>query len=288
MKYMRIINNKDSKELSGFVHNTQPTDIVKFRGSSEKTIRELWIGEGKVTQCVPSDIFFNGTIPILDLKIDSHSVSSECRIKIAPNYRELIQMAISQKAQFVKVGLLTLAGIMGQYEPCTIFQIGIRPGENEVYFSSEVCASCFVDEKDTSNDYIKMLTSKVNEMDIFDDAMNVLCTWYGIQIALLNPTIKEVFKTSVEPIEHNNQSSNKKHKKQPIKYIKKHIINGDDINALLHRHNGNYERHTLAWYVTGHWRNYKTGKQSFIQPYWKGPLRGTRRDVEPRERELVV
>ena len=48
-----------------------------------------------------------------------------------------------------------------------------------------------------------------------------------------------------------------------------------------------YERHTLVWYVIGHWRNYGSGKRVFIQPYWKGALRNLKMSLDGRDREIV-
>ena len=113
-----------------------------------------------------------------------------------------------------------------------------------------------------------------------------ISVWLGIQLALLNPVIKE--RTRVETIPDLNNNSTKKGKKPPKRYVKKVTI-GDisDMNFGPQRKNHITEP---FWWVTGHWREYKSGKKVFIQGYWKGPFRefGNIYENEPRERELVV
>lgn len=110
--------------------------------------------------------------------------------------------------------------------------------------------------------------------------------WLGIQLALLNPVIKE--RTRVETVPDLNNNNSTKKKKGPKRYVKKITI-GDitDMNFGPQRKNNITEP---FWWVTGHWREYKSGKKVFIQGYWKGPFRefGNICESEPRERELVV
>jgi len=41
--------------------------------------------------------------------------------------------------------------------------------------------------------------------------------------------------------------------------------------------------------VTGHWREYQSGKKVFIKGYWKGALRNTPpTDIKSRNRELII
>jgi hypothetical protein len=67
-------------------------------------------------------------------------------------------------------------------------------------------------------------------------------------------------------------------------------MNATDIKNAFEKRG--FVRKSMIWYVTGHWREYKSGKRIFIQGYWKGALRHSKDDVipnlEPRERELVT
>ena len=114
--------------------------------------------------------------------------------------------------------------------------------------------------------------------------------WYGIQVCLLNPVIKELFNKECVDVPKSTKNTNTRNKKKPpIKYIKKLVIDDDLINKDENVKNI-LNRKTKIWYVTGHWRNQATKyghKQIFIQGYWKGILRDIK-TAEPRERELVI
>lgn len=113
-----------------------------------------------------------------------------------------------------------------------------------------------------------------------------ISTWIGIQLALLNPVIKE--RTRIETVPDMNNNLNKKKGKGPKRYVKKVTI-GDisDMNFGQKRKNNITEP---FWWVSGHWREYKSGKKVFIQGYWKGPFRefGNICEGEPRERQIIV
>ena len=109
-----------------------------------------------------------------------------------------------------------------------------------------------------------------------------LTTWYGIQVALLNPYVKDVFRT--ETIRKTGFNPNGKKRKSIVKYIRHHYLNPGALSPKTET--GQLLRKTMAWYVCGHWRHYQDGKTIFIQPYWKGPLRETK-VCEPRDRIVV-
>lgn len=112
--------------------------------------------------------------------------------------------------------------------------------------------------------------------------------WYGVQIALLHPQIKEVFARSITTTakEKIPKSEWKNYGQKTYRYVRNHVIKTDDLLEVVYGKNKR-ERHALIWYVTGHWRYYKDGKVSFVQGYWKGALRETKK-AETRNRELVV
>ena len=110
----------------------------------------------------------------------------------------------------------------------------------------------------------------------------VINAWYRIQVALLHPTIKEVFRHSGIMSDADREES-KDYKKRPLYYQKVKTINQREFDEAVKR---NIVRKTLIWYVIGHWRNYKDGRRIFIQPYWKGALRETKMTEVPRERVI--
>lgn len=110
----------------------------------------------------------------------------------------------------------------------------------------------------------------------------LMSIWYRIQVSLLHPTIKEVFRHSGIMSDKDREES-KDYKKRPLYYQKVKTINQREFDEAVKR---NIVRKTLIWYVIGHWRNYKDGRRIFIQPYWKGALRETKMTETPRERVI--
>ena len=109
-------------------------------------------------------------------------------------------------------------------------------------------------------------------------AVLFLNTWYGIQIALLHPTVRTIFSHPRTEAVKKHQKSKKR--KRVTRYVKKHIIRYEDIQTAMY---GNH-KNTLVWYVIGHWRHYTNGKKVFVQPYWKGTLRELKMNLDDRKR----
>lgn len=119
------------------------------------------------------------------------------------------------------------------------------------------------------------------QADEFCNILYTICSfWYYVQIALLHPTIKEVFRHSGIMSDKDREES-KDYKKRPLFYQKVKTINMREFDEAV-KHSIN--RKALIWYVIGHWRTYKDGRRIFIQPYWKGALRETKTVETPRER----
>ena len=110
-----------------------------------------------------------------------------------------------------------------------------------------------------------------------------IATWMGVQIALLNPIIKERTRIETVPAPADSKS---KHKKGPKKYVKRITIG--DISDMEFGEKKTKHIKEPFWWVSGHWREYKSGKKIFINGYWKGPFREFGQIREPRERQIVV
>lgn len=117
---------------------------------------------------------------------------------------------------------------------------------------------------------------------IFEAYIQTIISWISIQTMLLNPVI--AYRCKRETIPDPNVKSNKS-KKGPKKYVKRLTIG--DLSDLEF----NKSKHQIKepfWWVSGHWREYKSGKKIFIEGYWKGPFREYGIvNAEPREREMV-
>lgn len=123
----------------------------------------------------------------------------------------------------------------------------------------------------------------------FEDNFGVkmlLSLWYSVQILLLNPQTETLFSSGLREKTYKRVGSGKS-RKRVVKYVRKHYVTEEALDEAL-RCKGAYSRKTLAWYVIGHWREYKNGKRQFIKGYWKGPLRKAKKSFDGgRTRELV-
>ena len=117
-----------------------------------------------------------------------------------------------------------------------------------------------------------------------------ITAFYSINAALLNPVIMEVYNNKTSRIPDRSVTAKKATKRGKIRYVKRHLISMIDIDKAFEKRG--FIRHSMIWYVTGHWREYQNGKRIFIQGYWKGALRHMKntmfQNLEPRERELVI
>ena len=148
--------------------------------------------------------------------------------------------------------------------------------------------NCGLTGKDIEN-FIKR-THGMTQQKLVEWGYSCMNTWYGIQLALLHPAVKEVFAhPGIESVMEARPRKDGK-KRRFVRYIRKHIITAD---ALTHAakspiQSSGFTRHTPIWCVIGHWRHYADGRKVFVEPYWKGEMRHFRMDLDGREREIVI
>ena len=264
-----------------------PSDVIYLTHKTDKMLTDLWSlpqrkSRGTDECYIPSDLFHTNTIPLEDCKIiidETHDfpegVIVEVRVKIYPDYTELLKSASD--------GTSVMVGII-QY---------IMP---DGYVAAPIVTSPHLDQLGFSNiGYINkngktVLSDKVAAAN--DVMWLCLATWYGIQIALLHPVVRDVFRNPARSIikKAPDKLKSKKHRKQTsVKYVKKHIIDQNEFQKLVYGESSSnsYQRKALIWYVIGHWRTYKNGKRVFVQPHWKGALRDTKL-TQSRAREIVL
>lgn len=275
-----FLSKEENANLLKKINNSHVADIVEFTEVEDREIQNLWNGDFEKDITIPSDLLFAETLPLHDFRIsiDERKNGGEMvkyRVLILQNYSEILK---SQKEE--TVGYLIFENFGGK----------------EMFM--EICACYGVDSiainckrigyKGYAEQELLFLQSKLKCGDFQDFAFSFLSTWYGIQIALLHPTVKEVFQKPQKIPIGKSQKKEYERKGIKIKYIKKHVIKDKELKELIHGKTGNYSRHALIWYVTGHWRTYKNGNKVFIQPYFKGALRETKKLQSEREREIVL
>lgn len=167
-----------------------------------------------------------------------------------------------------------------------LIPIGTVPGSNELQIFDTVFTkrACEYTLHRPTDDYDskRIITNLIYGLDTY-----ICRSWFLIQFILLNPQIYNTYK-SPKPRKH-YQSSNseplpiaddpkpqlpKPKHISPIKIVSHEIkdiltnqysYDGDG----LHRRN---KRHTMCWYVRGHYRYYSNGTRVYIKPQWRGPM----------------
>ena len=279
-KIIRVKNDEILLTTDPLNHSSFPKP-KEFIEVNENVLSMIWkVLPFSHNKGVKADFLLSETIPMQDIEIRCENFS--CQLFIYKQH-EMIAQFKNDLPFFIAGEIKITSNIKVEGKPRQI--ISYSP---LLIFKKDMCVSVagsFVtipalfenaDERSLS-EFAECLKAS-REMSI--------TVWLGIQLALLNPVIKE--RTRIETVPDMNNNLNKKKGKGPKRYVKKVTI-GDisDMNFGQKRKNNITEP---FWWVSGHWREYKSGKKVFIQGYWKGPFRefGNICESEPRERELVV
>lgn len=275
---IEFLPEDENKKVWEKLRTSKPTDL---NNDSIESLFELISFDKNKLQGIPSDILFADNIPLPNavIKCNYPNEIESFEVIIYPDYKQIINN--SDENNPVKVGAMIL-----YIDNSKIFmEIEILKGFDYIITSGII--GCHKVPTNTK----EFMIDKLSAADIVKIFSSNLAIWYGVQIALLNPIIKETFakntETTVLKEEHNPKKRESK-KKVKVRYIKRHVISADDINR---RHNSKYERKTYSWYVIGHWRTYKNGHKIFIKPYWKGILSDSKKyndSNDIRERDIVV
>ena len=123
-------------------------------------------------------------------------------------------------------------------------------------------------------------------LKMFDSmAFEAIQAWYFIQVCLTNPPIRERFaalsKTKTVP------KGDTKKKRGAVRYVKTHYLDPEEWGIIKRSESGRTYT-CLAWYVIGHWREYKNGHRVFIKPYWKGTMRNSVEEAGDVSRNRIV
>lgn len=280
------LTDEENSRLWKSICRTKPSDMVSLKGKDDDALCELWkkgcSGNFAKNGYIPSDLFFAGNIPLLDcaITVDERDKDNEkgqvCdyRVVVFEDYQERIKKADGDATEVGAV-VITKNG-RSMFIPMMVCE-----GMDTIMIGEIGWNNVSAERRENTKRY-------VSQQGITAMAYAHLVTWYGIQVALLHPTVKNVFKNpSTERVYNPDAKKNRKHKRV-TRYIKRHIINSDDIEAALYGTGREFTRHTLVWYVIGHWRCYADGRKVFIQPYWKGALRELKMNLDDREREIAI
>ena len=256
------------------------TDVIQLNEEQEMILHSLW-DEPAGDKSVPSDIFFANTIPLCNFAIENERIRAEYSVydkpveweKLngfnKPVYIFMEETITSKDKKYKGVKLMSLIG-----------------GVEGLNFINIVAQEIFINGKSVS---YKLSPGEDARNEMYSASKYCTEIWYGIQIAMLHPTVKIIFSNPHKEKERIPKDDRKKYGQKIYRYVKHHTITTDELKDAVYGkgEKGEFHRHALIWYVTGHWREYKNGKTVFIQGYWKGALRETKK-AEIRNRELVV
>jgi len=288
--------------IADFCKRTSPSDRVCLDSKIDNKLYSLWRENAAVpndspylkreekTYGIPSDLLFARTIPLKDCDIwvdetsEPGGVVVKYRVVIFEHYDKQIDIA----AKFIEEGILK------DPPPILVGCIIVDKGYFKFYLPIHIIfGSDFVCSRDDSFIYAngkyasatEATNMGIEEIRIYGNQL--LLTWYSIQISLLHPQIKCLYKID-DPKIRNSKKKKSKQTKRHTKLIRKMYLNEEDVDRVINpKKNVNWK--TLVWYVCGHFRHYKTGRTIFIQPYWKGALREVKRNLdEGRDREIAV
>lgn len=270
-----------SRMISKLERETHISDTVKLSYEDEVCLDELWIAEG-VTTSVPCDLLINRMLPLpnVHFEIDERDYSDKAKpIKYdilvpdvwqLPDIKDRIAKLANEKVPDGKANIV--------FGPFMRMNMGGKdvyvpsyyiPGDDVLVFDWRIYSDGEVFKMEANEQVKKHLAS-------------YFITWYGLQIALLNPITKTCFKGMQDSTkaDHRKNAS----KKRTACYTRKIYVKKGDLKKRI-AHSRKIK--ALSWYVIGHWRHYKTGKSVFINGYWKGVLRATKQNHdEGRERTI--
>lgn len=289
-KPCRIMSKKDASGYWHDINNSHVSDIVRLDYDSDDIMSSFWDKHSGSYRRTPSDLFFAETIPIMDCEIEvdernhffeEHNRYGEVtsyRVTVFSNYRERIKA--SDFDHCVVVGAITR-----------------RMPFTNVYLIIPIVLCKGVDVILTSISYglydsVRKMCPSIDCIATYDDlsswTVEYLQTWYGIQISLLHPEIKEMFKNPTRELVFNNTNNSGKKNKRITRYVKKHFINQDVLDSVISpKSSKKINRKTLVWYVIGHWRHYKNGSKVFIKGYWKGALKHLKKNLDDTRERLI-
>lgn len=267
-----------------------PDDEIVLHDKEYKFLSNTWLNK---MNYLPSDLFFAGTIPLMQCKIIFDTSLTDISKSSRPlettfyclpktTYDYTLDKYNASSVLFVSIdGIIKKDGKANNYYAV----YSIRKGNDRLLLDNYICRELGGFDGFISLEDGQPRTYIVDDIDekiqfFFSYA---LWAWYGVQIAMLHPEIKTVFSHPKLRV-HEIESSGKKRKRK-VKYIRTHYVSISELEAIKKEA---VKKSCPAWYVSGHWRHYKNGNTIFIAPYWKGVMRDFKiRMDEARDREVV-
>ena len=285
--YVKEMSESFKQQILQLRNRTNISDIIHISQKERVLLQNLWKDNVKNKDEIPSDIIFANTIPLHDFSLkytDSQVSDTDGRITIFED------MTYDDPN-------LNIAGCISLnffHDTAIIIPLFVTPGCTAIKTCDQFALITYNKnkQKELADRFKRFTTAQLSGL-IFE----LLATWYGIQIALLHPALKDIYKKAVPQKQFDPQckGKNKKKKKRITRIVKNLYIKDGDFEAIMDEHaqslniSTKKEYKTLAWYVMGHWRHLPSGNQTFIEGYWKGPLRQVKKNLdENRKRKIEI
>lgn len=254
----------DALEVSGDL----PSDRVYISQDAVEELKTLWLKDdiSDYARYVPSDIIFAKKLSILDMEIvideNPKSLIQPMRVVISENYQDLLDK-YADDDKVITIGCL-IVPIGGSDKNGFVFSIGVLPGFDCICIDME--PAMYGLQQNLHNAFF-------DKFRPHEGGMLRVCTilmqyWYSIQLSMLHPVTKMLYEHKHKIKDRRKYMLGKKCDKlvRPINTVH---ITLDEIRDVYK--SANYNNHA-NYYVIGHWRTYKTGKKTFVSPYWKGEI----------------
>lgn len=278
--YLRDFAPEKEEYVLQKIKKSHPSDHIYLGSKEDAFLIDLWERQNLTEVEIPSDLFFANTIPIEDVEVSINESDLpngrviNFRVVVFDDYQSFVRKAVTDESGTGYLVGAIVFKILDETDTCFV-PILVSHGRDALkYTGIGFFPGVRVVNKDTLFDDTKSLVIACME------------TWYGIQIALLHPAVKDVFQHAKTDAVQVKPGKPRKDKRRKVKYIKKHVLTIDTLESTSNsKEQRKINRKCLSWYVIGHWRKYKNGKTVFIMPYWKGVLRELKKNADDDERE---
>lgn len=258
-----VVDDVTGKHWLGYLAESHPSDLVVCNHDTLRAMFKVLNQAGiKDLPGIPGDIFEAETIPLPDVIMqhpDGDRSPAHIRVLVHPEDR-IGYFAFEVDGITLIHRVVPVVSEQGSY--------WLEP--EQCYVSDPI--------------FLENMRKHYSFTGLYTYIDQGLKLWYSLQVLLLNPQVKDILlkKDGKEKLGGRCCSARKDGRK--ALYVKRHVVHGDIFEQTAP---GSRERHTLSWYVIGHWRNYKSGKKTFVNGYWKGPMRHMEKNLDDgRERVL--
>ena len=284
-RYLDDGNARDLEETVRCLHDScPPTDVIVLEFFDVGELMKCWYVSGSSGDVMPSDLFYANTVPLPNCTV-------KLKMKKPDGNGNLINDAYTVNAHFMlrETGVEELAS-QEHGDSVRVMTVQFYMEQNGISAGYTPCILCVDGDG-------RVVVSVLNaDMDgpMMDLVCQLMWAWYSVQILLLHPHLRYLFKhPRMEPVYSNLDRDGK-----PTRTLRKvgsektHEIHQYDIDREVgkaeaqRRSKGDVNWKCPLWWVRGHWRN-NPGKRVFIKGYWKGAMRDVQRVLD-EGRERVV